>query len=185
MNIIYIVTLLILLFPFSVEAKETFRVVEGIVIKVTDGDTIQVKNSQGTRLKIRLYGIDAPETEKSNRRTGYISKPGQPFGEESWKVLEEKVNRKMTRLDVVDIDKYKRLVCLVWLSDRNINKEMVEEGWAWAYRKYLETPYASEFIDLEGRARAKKLGLWQQHNPQPPWEFRKSSRKDALFWGNP
>jgi endonuclease YncB( thermonuclease family) len=68
-------------------------------------------------------------------------------------------------------------VYLVWLDSRNINQEMVAEGWAWAYRQYLDTPYASEFIGSEEQARAKRLGLWQQNNPQPPWEFRKSLRK--------
>ena len=73
----------------------------------------------------------------------------------------------------MDIDKYKRSVSIVWLNGRNINQELVAEGWAWAYRKYLDTPYASEFMGLEEQARAKHLGLWQQNNPQPPWEFRK------------
>jgi endonuclease YncB( thermonuclease family) len=50
-------------------------------------------------------------------------------------------------------------------------------GSVWSNRQYLDTPYASEFIGLEEQARDKKLGLWQQNNPQPPWEFRKSLRK--------
>ena len=75
---------------------------------------------------------------------------------------------------MMDIDKYKRLVCIVWLDNRNINSEMVSEGWAWAYRKYLERPHASEYIGTEEQARKERRGLWQQSNPQPPWEFRKS-----------
>ena len=53
---------------------------------------------------------------------------------------------------------------------------MVQEGHAWAYREYLKGPYASEYIGVENEARAKKLGLWHQMNPQPPWEFRKKQR---------
>ncbi len=50
---------------------------------------------------------------------------------------------------------------------------MIETGYAWAYRKYLKRPYASEYIDAENQARKNRLGLWQQYNPVPPWEFRK------------
>lgn len=173
-------TLLILalaVIPSQIEAKSPIRTIEGTVIKVSDGDTINVKDDLGTKIKVRLYGIDAPETEKSNKKTGRISKPGQPYGEEAWKALDKKVFRKRVKLDVMDIDRYKRLVSLVWLNNRNINKEMVVEGWAWAYKQYLDTPYASEFIGLEAQARAMHLGLWQQSNPQPPWGFRKSLKK--------
>jgi len=162
-------------------AKQPIRTLEGLVVKASDGDSINVQDALGTKVKVRLYGIDAPEAEKSNKGTGQVSKLGQPFGEEAWKALKGKVLRQRVKLDVMDIDKYRRLVCLVWLNNRSINKEMVAEGWSWAYREYLYGPYASEFIDLEVLARAKRLGLWQQHNPQPPWDFRKFSRKDALF----
>jgi len=158
-------------------AKSPIRTIDGIVTRVSDGDTVHVRDDLGTKLKVRLYGVDAPETPKANKKTGRISKPGQPYGEEAWRALEEKVFRKRVRLEVMDIDRYKRLVSLVWLDKQNINEEMVAEGWAWAYKQYLDTPYASQFIGLEAQARAKRLGLWQQNNPQPPWEFRKSLKR--------
>ena len=152
-------------------AKEPIRTVEGTVTKVSDGDTIHVTDSLGTKVKVRFYGIDCPETEKSNKRTGHVSKPGQPYGEEAFDALRGKIFRKHVRLEVTDIDKYKRSVAIVWLGSRNINQEMISEGWAWAYRDYLDSPYASEFIRLEEQARSQGLGLWQQANPEPPWEF--------------
>lgn len=163
-----------ILTTLSAFAKDPIRSIEGTVIKISDGDTIQVRDDLGTKVKVRFYGIDAPETEKSNKRTGLISKAGQPYGEEALKALQDKLERQRVRLDVMDIDKYKRLVCIVWLDNRNINSEMVSEGWAWAYRKYLERPHASEYIGTEEQARKERRGLWQQSNPQPPWEFRKS-----------
>lgn len=163
----------LLLFTSSLPAKSPIRTVEGTVVKVIDGDTIKVETPEGTKLKVRLYGIDAPETEKYNRKTGNISKPGQPFGEEAYRALQSKVLDKKIRLDVIDIDKYKRTVGIIYLDSRNINLELIKEGLAWAYKEYLGRPYASEFLDAEREARDKKLGLWQQHNPQPPWEFRK------------
>lgn len=165
----------ILLLSPQAFAKEALRVLEGTVVKVTDGDTINV-DSGGTKLKIRLYGIDAPETAKVNRKSGWNSKPGQPYGEESWRALDGKIYRQRVRVEVKDIDQYRRLVSVVWIGGRDINKEMVAEGWAWAYRKYLDRPHASEYMSAEEQARARRAGLWRDGNPQPPWEFRKEVR---------
>lgn len=165
--------------PISVTpcfAKEPFRTIEGIVIKVSDGDSIQVMDSLGTKVKVRLYGIDAPETAKINRKTGHISKQGQPYGEEAHRALKLKVYHQKVRLDVMDIDKYHRAVCFVWIGDRSINKEMVADGYAFAYRKYLRNPYSTEYIQAEDKARSKGIGLWQQETPQAPWEFRKMQK---------
>lgn len=171
MNLTFFITLLFGLLSISTAvAEDPIRIIEGIVIKVSDGDSIQVQDPLGTKVKVRLYGIDAPETDKPN-------KPGQPYGEESWKALKGKVSGKQVKLDVMDIDKYKRLVCIVYLNGKNINQEMVAEGYAWAYRKYLDRPHASEYIELEEQTRSRRLGLWQQNNPQPPWEFRRSLKK--------
>jgi len=172
-----ILFLVMLVFAGNVYAKDPIRTIEGIVTKVSDGDTINVTDPVGTKLKIRLYGIDAPETEKSNKKTGHISKPGQPYGEEAYNALYSKIYRKGVKVDVMDIDRYKRAVSVIWLDGRNINKEMEAEGWAWAYRQYLDRPHASEYIQAEEQARAKRLGLWVQNNPQPPWEFRRSLKR--------
>lgn len=156
-------------------ARTPIRVIDGTVVKVSDGDTINV-DSNGTKLKIRFYGIDTPETEKVNKRTGQVNKPGQPYGHEAWRSLANKISNKPVRVEVMDSDRYGRLVSVVWLGNRNINKEMVADGWAWAYRQYLDRPHASEYINAEEQARARRLGLWKQGNPQPPWEFRKALR---------
>lgn len=169
--------LFVLLFALPCFAKDPIRTIEGTVTKVSDGDTIHVTDKLGTKVKVRFYGIDAPETEKSNKKTGHVSKPGQPYGEEAYQALRNKIFRKKVKLDVMDIDKYHRTVCIVWLGNRDINKEMVAEGWAWAYRQYLDSPYESEYIGAEEQARKQRLGLWQQSNPQPPWEFRKQLKK--------
>lgn len=55
---------------------------------------------------------------------------------------------------------------------------MIAEGYAWAYRKYLDRSYASEFIGFEEVARSKMVGLWKQAKPQPPWEFRANMEKN-------
>jgi endonuclease YncB( thermonuclease family) len=174
-----LIYILLMLFITSIPAlaKEPIRTIEGQVTIVLDGDTIHVKDSLGTKVKVRLYGIDAPETEKVNKKTGKITKPGQPYGEEAYQSLNSKVYRKQVKLDVMAVDQYKRTVGIVYLNGKSINQEMVAEGYAWAYRQYLDRAHASEYIDLEENARRNRLGLWQQSNPQPPWEFRKRLKK--------
>jgi micrococcal nuclease len=106
-------------------AREPIRTVIGTVTKVSDGDTIHVTTPERTKLRVRLYGVDAPETPKINQRTGHVNKPGQPYGMESWKALEGKIMGKHVRLDIIDIGQYKRMVGMIWIGDRNINLDMV------------------------------------------------------------
>lgn len=55
----------------------------------------------------------------------------------------------------------------------NVNLQMVKDGMAWHYAYYDNTP---SYAEAEKEARAKKLGLWQDPNPVPPYEFRKRAR---------
>lgn len=170
-----VVLLWTILFSLPVWAKEPLRIIDGVVVKVVDGDTITV-DSGGTKVKTRLYGIDAPETTKINRKAGLVAKQGQPFGEEALRALTEKVFNRSVRLEVIDIDRYRRAVALVKLGDRDVNREMVQEGWAWAFRKYLDRAHASLFLEDEDRACSERQGIWQEADPEPPWEFRKRTR---------
>ena len=149
------------------------RIVTGIVTKVSDGDTMQLTTPEQTKLKVRLYGIDAPETYRINNRTGQVSKAGQLYGYESRKALESKIMGKQVKLDIIDIDKYRRMVGMIWLDDRNINLEMVAEGYAEAYAEYLKAPYRSEFIEAEQKAQSAKKGIWSLPKYERPREFRK------------
>lgn len=151
----------------------TIRTVTGTVIKVSDGDSIQVSTPEQTKLKVRLYGIDAPETPKINNRTRQINKPGQPYGEDSWKALQDKIMGKQVKVDIVEFDKYRRAVCMVWLDDRNINIEMVREGYAEAFIEYLKPPYQSQFLEEEQKARKANRGIWSIPDYERPRDFRK------------
>ena len=176
MRVPFLIVLLCALCAGPAWGKAPIRVINGFVYKVSDGDTVQVQDAQGTKVKIRLYGIDAPETEKRNRKAGRISKPGQPYGEEAFLALKGKVGGQFVKVEVLDIDRYRRAVSVIWYGNRDINREMVREGSAWAYRQYLDRPYASAYIGAEEQARREGRGLWRQGNPQPPWEFRKALR---------
>jgi micrococcal nuclease len=154
-------------------AREPIRTVTGTVTKVSDGDTIIVTTPKQTKLKVRLYGMDAPETSNINRRTGRVSKPGQPYGEESWKALGAKILGSRVRLDIIDRDRYKRMVGMIWIGNRNINLEMIREGYAEAYVEYLKEPYRSEFMRAEMEAKSEKRGIWSLPDYERPRDFKK------------
>lgn len=143
------------------------RTIEGIVKAVYDGDTLLLTTREDSRLKVRLYGIDAPETKKPDI-------PGQPFGDIAKRTLMYKIMGRRVQAEIIEIDQYQRAVAVIRYSGRDINREMVSEGMAWAYRQYLEGAYASEYIDGESRARSHRAGLWRDGTPQPPWDFRKA-----------
>jgi micrococcal nuclease len=163
-------TFLLISFSF---AGEPIRTVTGKVTKVSDGDTIHVTTPEKTKLRVRLYDMDAPETPKINQRTGHINKPGQPFGEESWKALEVQIMGKHVRMDIIDIDRNKRMVRIIWIGDRNINLELVEEGYAEAYLEYLKEPYRAQYIRAEREARSAGRGIWSLPGYERPNDFRK------------
>jgi endonuclease YncB( thermonuclease family) len=146
------------------------RTVEGTVRAVYDGDTVLLATREKSRLKVRLYGIDAPETKKPDR-------PGQPYGDLSRQTLKEKIMGRRVAAEIVDIDQYQRAVAVIRYDGRDINREMVSEGMAWAYRRYLQGAYASEYIGSETGARSRRAGLWRESNPRPPWEFRNGPAK--------
>ena len=141
------------------------RNIEGMVRAVYDGDTLLLTTRSEGRLKVRLYGVDAPETRKPD-------KPGQPYGDISKRTLMYKIMGRRVTAEIVDIDRYKRAVAVIRYEGRDINREMVTEGLAWAYRQYLQGSYESEYIDSESRARSRRAGLWRESNPRPPWDFR-------------
>ena len=105
-----------------------------------------------------------------------VSKPGQRFGTEAMEALKGKIINKRIRLDIVDIDRYRRMVSIVWLGNRNINLEMVREGFAEAYREYLKPPYREDFLKAEATARAERRGIWGISGHEKPGDFRARMR---------
>jgi len=153
----------------SVPSCASPRTVEGEVTRVIDGDTVTLTTREGTKLRVRLYGIDAPEV-----RHGEMA--GQPYGKEARAALAALALGRSVTVEIVDIDAHKRMVGIVHRSGVDINLEMVRTGYAWAYRRYLSAPYASRYLDAEREARGKRLGLWKDANPDPPWEFKRRNR---------
>lgn len=136
--------------------------ISGKVVKVADGDTITILDGENKQHRIRFWGIDAPEH-------------GQAFGTKAKDALVEKIFEQAVQVEVHDTDRYGRTVGVVMLGKRNINREMVAEGWGWWYQHYA--PEAADLKEAEATARAAKLGLWKDPAPEAPWEFRKHARE--------
>ncbi|MDK9716525.1 MAG: thermonuclease family protein [Trichlorobacter sp.] len=166
MNRLFLSIAMLLITALPVSA-ETLR---GMVKAVHDGDTVVLVGRGTGRVTVRLYGVDAPETRKPDS-------PGQPFGSQAKRVLMFKVLGKEVTAEVQDRDQYGRAVGVLLLAGRDINAEMVAEGMAWAYRQFLNGPYASRYIALEEQSRRQRRGLWRDPNPQPPWEFRSRQKR--------
>ena len=141
------------------EAAKT-KVIIGRCTKVSDGDTITVLDSEKVQHKVRLDRIDAPEKK-------------QAFGEKSKQHLSEMVFGKDVRVEWQKKDRYQRILGIVFIGEKDVNLQMVKDGFAWHYKFYDKTPaYAQAALD----AREKKIGLWVDPNPIEPYEFRKSKK---------
>ena len=143
--------------PFLVHAD-----VQGMVVGITDGDTIKVLDSDNTLFKIRLVGIDAPEKS-------------QAFGQASKKSLSDCAYGKFVIVQGDKTDRYKRLIGKIIANGVDCNLNQVKLGMAWHYKQYQREQTAADRIaysEAEEQARSRTLGLWTEASPVPPWDFR-------------
>ena len=157
---------------WQVHADEPIGTVNGIVTSTTDGSHITVNNN-GTEIFVQLHCIDAPIITKIRRNEPWLSKPGQRFAGRSFMALAKKVLHKQGRLEIMRMDSRQNAIGVLSIEGRNINLEMVAEGWAWANVHKQHHPAPQEYVLAEEKARARKAGLWIDENPIPPWEFKK------------
>ena len=154
---------LLLILVHSFASADTLT---GRVVRVTDGDTIVVLDANDAQHKIRLTGIDAPERK-------------QAFGTKSKEHLSEAVAGKFVVVEYSKRDYYKRILGKVLLSGQDMNLEQIKAGLAWHYKKYQDEQSTSDrekYSDAELDAMRNKRGLWADHNPVAPWEYRKAKR---------
>jgi endonuclease YncB( thermonuclease family) len=140
----------------------------GRVVRVADGDTITVLDSTNTQYRIRLEGIDAPESH-------------QAFGVRSKKNLSEMVFGKDVTVVYQKTDQYGRLVGKILLDGKDVNLEQLKAGMAWHYKEYQreQTPEDREvYAKAEDEARTARRGLWQDQEPVEPSEFRKEEKRE-------
>ncbi len=142
---------------------------QGKVIKVTDGDTVNVLTSDNETHRIRLSGIDAPEKK-------------QAFGNKSKQALADDIDGKIVTVEFNKLDKYQRVVGKIMFNGQDVNLHQIQRGLAWHYKKYekeQDVEDRSIYANAEFVAQRNKLGLWADTNPTPPWDFRKQKREAA------
>ena len=137
--------------------------IRGFVVGISDGDTLTVLDHNRQQHKIRLKGIDAPESH-------------QPFGQKSKTSLAALVFNKEILAECGKQDKYRREICTIIVDGRDANLEQVKAGMAWHYKQYSkeQSPQDRENYEIaEFNAKIRRLGLWADTNPMPPWEWRR------------
>lgn len=138
------------------------QTLEGRVVHIADGDTMVILVDK-QEIKIRLHGIDAPES-------------GQPWGNQAKERLKELCHGENVTVVTHGQDRYARTIGEVFIHGESVNQTMVKEGLAWQYRQYDKS---KALADLEKSARLAHLGLWADDNPIEPWVWRKSQRDAA------
>lgn len=145
------------------------------VVGVTDGDTVTCLTADRKQEKIRLQGIDAPESK-------------QPFGQRSKQNLSDLVYGKSVTVKWNKRDRWKRTLGSVWVTPSDcptcghtldVGAAQLSVGMAWWFRRYakeqpVQQRHQYEFEETE--AKARRAGLWGDSNPVPPWEWRSRER---------
>ncbi len=136
------------------------------VSRVIDGDTVEVQGA-----KIRMHGIDAPESKQSCQR------PNGEFwacGKQATLALVEKINGSQIQCDGRDQDRYGRVIAVCFSGDIDLNAWMVSQGWAVSYRRY-----SKDYVSHEEIAQSARLGVWVGQFVMP-WDWRRGQRLQAV-----
>jgi endonuclease YncB( thermonuclease family) len=131
--------------------------------RVIDGDTIEVGGK-----RIRLFGIDAPESKQTCTVSGMAWACGQ---EATWALAYQLAEHWVT-CQQRDIDRYKRIVAVCYIGgSHDVGADMVRNGWALvAYRQYSQ-----DYVAAEIAAQRYEIGIWRGEFVKP-WEWRRSRK---------
>ena len=129
------------------------------VASVIDGDTIEIHGQ-----RIRLHGIDAPESGQT-----CLDNAGQKWGcgQQAALALQDLIGRRTVTCDERDVDRYGRTISQCFVGEVDINKWLVAQGLALAYRRY-----SRDYVAAEDEARQAGRGMWAG-TFEPPWEWRR------------
>ena len=126
--------------------------------RVIDGDTLMVGSK-----RVRLFGIDAPELDQRCRAAGR----SWPCGREATRALAGRIDGLPIACDERTRDDYGRSVAVCRRGGADLNRWMVAQGWALAYRRYSQ-----DYVSAERTAKSSRRGMWRGEFV-PPWEWRR------------
>lgn len=135
-------------------------------VRVIDGDTVEVLVEGQQSERVRLLGVDAPESK-------------QEFGQNSKQTLENCVASGPVTISYKETDRYDRLLGKVIAGGVDCNHEQVKVGSAWHYKQYQKgqpAGDATKYSASELQAKNAEVGLWANPNAQEPWDWRKSNK---------
>ncbi|CAN1325615.1 Uncharacterized 38.1 kDa protein [Linum perenne] len=145
-------------------AERNYPKADALQKKIVDAGyrvlTVQNEDVLARKYRIRLRGVDAPESS-------------MPYGKEAKEELVKLVQGKCLRVLIYDQDRYGRCVGDIYCNGLFIQEIMLKKGLVWHYFAYDKR---AELASWEKQARAKRVGLWASKNPQEPWEYRKNKR---------
>jgi endonuclease YncB( thermonuclease family) len=145
--------------------------IHGRITGIVDGDTINALILGKQQIRVRIAFIDAPEK-------------GQAFGQRAKQAMSELVFGKDVKLRPHTIDRHGRLVARVLIDNQDAGLELLKRGLSWVYEKYVtEAPaeIQTSYRAAQATAQSDRLGLWQDPDPVPPWEWRKEKRATSRF----
>lgn len=127
------------------------------VTKVVDGDTFWVDDGSEKGLKIRLIGVNTPETVHPQKSIEF-------YGREASDYVKSILSGNKVRLeyDVSRVDRYGRTLAYVYLKDGTfLNADLIKKGFGQVMTVPPNVKYSEKFVALERVARERKVGLWQ------------------------
>lgn len=140
-------------------------------VRVIDGDTVEVIPTEGPSERIRLLGIDAPESN-------------QAHGAYSTQVLQQCVSQGQVTVEWFEQDRYQRLLGKVRAGDVDCNLNQIKQGAAWHYKQYQNGQSERDrftYANAEVNARQHALGLWANAIVTAPWDYRRGKQSSYQF----
>lgn len=161
---------------FIVSSTGLTETIDGKVVRIVDGDTLVLLDANNVQHRVRLSGIDAPER-------------GQPFGKRATENLARLTGNRPARLEWYKQDRWRRLIGTVWVHSPDtrcrstdcpktldVGTAQLTQGLAWHFKRYADEQPEEErerYSFSEDEAKARRVGLWSDPDPIPPWEWRK------------
>lgn len=156
------------LFLYSPSVSWSSDTVGAALVDCHDGDTCEFRKRNGKTLKVRVFGIDAPES-------------GKPFAKESKRMAVSFLSRGPADLFCTG-KSYKRHVCRIQVGNHDLAEYLVEQGLAWDYPKYSKGKYKATQL----KAMALQRGVWSlQRFESPTCQRRKSKQAKMMCQINP